>query len=61
MRILFIGDVVGLPGQKMVEHYLPRLKEKHRPDVVVINGENAAGGKGITEPIYRALLAWGLM
>ncbi|ADI27224.1 TIGR00282 family metallophosphoesterase [Geobacillus sp. G4] len=59
MRILFIGDVVGLPGQKMVEHYLPRLKEKHRPDVVVINGENAAGGKGITEPIYRALLAWG--
>ncbi|KYD23828.1 TIGR00282 family metallophosphoesterase [Geobacillus sp. FSL W8-0032] len=59
MRILFIGDVVGAPGQKMVEHYVPKLKEKYRPDVVIINGENAAGGKGITESIYRSLLACG--
>ncbi|MGG3738572.1 TIGR00282 family metallophosphoesterase [Aeribacillus pallidus] len=56
MKILFVGDVVGSPGREMVKEYVPRLKEKYRPDVTVINGENAAGGRGITEKIYRQLL-----
>lgn len=59
MKILFIGDVVGSPGRKMVEQYLPKLKEKYRPTVTVINGENAAAGKGITEKIYKDFLTWG--
>lgn len=59
MRILFIGDVYGSPGRKMVEHYLPRLKEKYRPQITIINGENAANGKGITEKIYKQFLEWG--
>ncbi|CAM3706980.1 TIGR00282 family metallophosphoesterase [Mesobacillus zeae] len=59
MKILFIGDVVGSPGRDMVKEYLPKLKEKYRPTVTVINGENAAGGKGITEKIYRQFLEWG--
>lgn len=60
MKLLFIGDVVGSPGRKMVEQYLPKLKEKHKPNVIVMNGENAAGGKGITEKIYRAFLEQGV-
>lgn len=59
MKIIFIGDVVGAPGREMVETYLPRLKEKYRPQLTIINGENAAGGKGITEKIYKQLLQAG--
>ncbi|PPA71993.1 TIGR00282 family metallophosphoesterase [Jeotgalibacillus proteolyticus] len=55
MRILFIGDIVGSPGREMVEEYLPQLKEKYSPDCTIINGENAASGRGITEKIYRQL------
>src|SRR5690625_211829 len=60
MKILFIGDVVGSPGRKMVQSYLPKLKEKYRPTLTIINGENAAGGKGITEKIYKQFLNWGV-
>ncbi|MCZ0754106.1 TIGR00282 family metallophosphoesterase [Anoxybacillus sp. J5B_2022] len=59
MKLLFIGDVVGAPGRKMVEQYLPKLKAKHKPHVIIINGENAAGGKGITGKIYRSFLEQG--
>lgn len=59
MRVLFIGDVVGSPGREMVKAYLPKLKEKYRPSVTIINGENAAAGKGITENIYKSFLEWG--
>ncbi|WP_251549186.1 TIGR00282 family metallophosphoesterase [Neobacillus muris] len=59
MNLLFIGDVVGSPGRDMVKEYLPRLKEKYRPHITIINGENAAGGKGITEKIYRQFLEQG--
>src|SRR5699024_4691736 len=60
MKILFIGDVVGSPGRKMVQQYLPALKESYRPSIVKLNGENAAGGKGITEKIYKQFLNWGV-
>ena len=56
MNLLFIGDVVGSLGREMVIQYLPKLKEKYRPHLTVINGENAASGKGITEKIYRQFL-----
>src|SRR5690625_3600101 len=59
MKILFIGDVVGSPGREMVQTYLPRLKEKYRPQLTIINGENAASGKGITEKIYKQFLQLG--
>lgn len=59
MNLLFIGDVVGSLGRDMVKEYLPKLKEKYRPHLSVINGENAAGGKGITEKIYREFLEAG--
>ena len=44
MNVLFIGDIVGSMGRDMIKDYLPRLKRKYHPDVV-INGENAAGWK----------------
>ncbi|KMK77291.1 TIGR00282 family metallophosphoesterase [Alkalihalobacillus pseudalcaliphilus] len=56
MRILFVGDVVGSPGRAMVDEYLPRLKQKYKPTLTIINGENAASGKGITEKIYKGFL-----
>ncbi len=49
MKILFIGDVAGSPGRDMLQAYLPKLKEKYRPNLIIVNGENAAAGKGITQ------------
>jgi metallophosphoesterase (TIGR00282 family) len=49
MKILFIGDVVGGPGRRGFATAMPRLREEHSPDLVVVNGENSAGGMGITE------------
>ncbi|WP_409509705.1 2',3'-cyclic-nucleotide 2'-phosphodiesterase [Bacillus spizizenii] len=59
MRILFIGDVVGSPGRDMVKEYVPKLKIKYKPHFTIINGENAAHGKGLTEKIYHSLIQSG--
>src|ERR1700688_1669279 len=59
MRILFIGDVVGRSGRTVVYERLPGLVEKWKLDLVVVNGENSAGGFGITEAIYRELIEAG--
>jgi metallophosphoesterase (TIGR00282 family) len=56
MRLLFIGDVVGRSGRKIVLDRLPGLIEQWKLDFVAINGENAAGGFGITEAIYQELV-----
>src|SRR5499433_647528 len=56
MRILFIGDVVGRSGRTIVTERLPDLIGKWKLDLVVVNGENAAGGFGITEVIYNELI-----
>lgn len=53
MRILVLGDVVGEPGRRLVEAFLPELRRELAVDFVVINGENAAHGHGITEAIAR--------
>lgn len=55
MRLLFLGDVVGRAGRRAVRERLPGLIEDLRADFVVVNGENAAGGFGITEAIYDEL------
>jgi metallophosphoesterase (TIGR00282 family) len=49
MRVLFIGDVVGSPGRQGLREAMPALREEHSPDLVIVNGENSAGGVGITE------------
>ena len=56
MRILFIGDIVGRSGRQILLDRLPGLVRDWKLDLVVINGENAAGGFGITEAIYNDLI-----
>src|SRR3954451_21494715 len=56
MRLLFVGDVVGRSGRTAVTERLPDLKREWKLDCVIVNGENAAGGFGITEPIYNELI-----
>src|SRR3954453_2697287 len=60
LTILFLGDIVGEPGRGAVIANLARLKESHAIDFVVVNGENAAGGRGITPKITIDLLRAGV-
>lgn len=60
MRILFIGDIVGKPGRKAVSQFLPEIKAKGSVDFVIANGENAAGGKGITPEKYEEIIQMGV-
>ena len=48
MKLLFIGDIVGQPGRRAVAELLPKLRQQHALDFVIANGENSAGGSGIT-------------
>jgi len=59
MRLLFLGDLVGRCGRNAAIERLPGLIADYRLDFVIVNGENAAGGFGITEEILRAVLASG--
>jgi hypothetical protein len=59
MRLLFLGDIVGRSGRQAVVDALPRLRRRYALDFVAINGENAAGGFGITEAILEELLEAG--
>ncbi len=55
MRILFVGDVVGRPGRDAVAGLLPKLRSELRVDLAIVNGENAAGGAGLTTEIAHEL------
>lgn len=56
MEVLFIGDIVGKAGRKAVKETLPQLLENNKLDLIIANGENAAGGFGITPKIVKDLL-----
>jgi len=60
MRILFLGDIVGNPGRRALKTFLPELLEAFKPDFVIGNAENAAGGYGLTEKIAEELFGLGL-
>ncbi len=60
MRILMVGDVVGKPGRKAVSVLLPQLRKKHAIDLIVANGENAAGGIGLTPETAQELFKSGV-
>lgn len=59
MKILFIGDVVGKSGRDALNDHMPALIEKHTPDCVIVNAENAAHGHGLTEKICDEIFALG--
>jgi 2',3'-cyclic-nucleotide 2'-phosphodiesterase len=60
VRVLFIADVVGRPGRAGLAAAMPELRERHSPDLVIANGENSAGGVGITEQTARELFETGV-
>jgi hypothetical protein len=60
MRLLFFGDVCGKPGRRGLGFALPRLRRRYEADLVIANGENSAGGVGITEKTANDLFASGV-
>ncbi|OGW78429.1 MAG: metallophosphoesterase [Omnitrophica bacterium RIFCSPLOWO2_01_FULL_45_24] len=60
MRILFIGDIVGEPGRKAVKELVPKITKREKINFIVANGENAAGGSGVTPALVDELLSYGV-
>ncbi len=60
LRLLFLGDIIGEPGRKAVIEMVPKLKQAWGIDFVIVNGENAAAGRGITGKITIDLLRAGV-
>src|SRR5580704_9805782 len=60
MRLFFIGDIVGKPGRQICTQALAGFRREQEIDLIVANAENAAGGSGITPPIFQELLAAGI-
>ena len=59
MKVLFVADVVGKPGRAGLARAMPGLRERHQPDLAIVNGENSAGGLGITEGTAKDLFSMG--
>jgi len=60
VKLLFIGDIVGQPGRRAVTELLPGLRTRHALDFVIANGENSAGGSGITPKTAEEIFAAGV-
>ncbi|GAI24566.1 unnamed protein product, partial [marine sediment metagenome] len=60
IKILFIGDIVGKPGRKAVKEILPRLKRENNIFLTIANGENLAGGIGITPDVAQEIRSYGV-
>jgi metallophosphoesterase (TIGR00282 family) len=60
MKVLFIGDVVGGPGRRGLKAAMPALRDRYAPDLTIANGENSAGGMGITEKTAKGLFDAGV-
>lgn len=60
MRIIFIGDIVGKPGRRAVQQFLPELKQELQPDLVIANVENICHGRGVSEDNIQEMLDVGV-
>ena len=60
VKLLFIADIVGEPGRRAVKHLVPQLRQRHNLDVVIANGENSAGGSGITPKTAEEIFSAGV-
>lgn len=60
MRILFLGDIVGRSGRKVVKDLLPKIVEEKKPDIVIANAENLAGGKGTNRKTILEMMKAGV-
>ncbi|MDD3839270.1 MAG: TIGR00282 family metallophosphoesterase [Clostridia bacterium] len=60
MNILIIGDIVGKPGRKTTKDFLDKIESEEQIDLIIANGENAAGGNGITQQVADELFSYGI-
>ena len=60
MKVLFVADIVGQPGREILSNRLPELKDREKPDFIIANGENAAGGKGLTAVVAQEIFNSGV-
>ena len=60
MKILFVGDIFGRPGKNVASKFIPRYFEEKGVDFCIANGENAAGGFGLTSNIARKCFSYGI-
>jgi len=60
MKILFAGDIVGSPGRKAIAEFVPKIKRKEKVEFAIANGENAAGGSGITPRLSEEIFSSGI-
>lgn len=60
LKVLFIGDIIGEPGRKCVKYVFENLLDRNSYDLVIANGENLAGGKGITKNVFEEILNYGI-
>lgn len=60
MKILFFGDIYGTAGIEMFEEHLKELKNKYRPNLIVVNGENIVNGRGINKEVYTKMMTLGV-
>jgi len=60
MKVLFIGDIFGNGGKRAAAHIIPKLKAEFSPDFIIANGENMAGGRGITKNLAHKLFKFGV-
>ena len=58
MRIIFIGDIVGRSGRDALKQYIPIIKEDFKPDVIIVNAENAAAGYGLNQKIAEEIFQY---
>lgn len=60
LTVAFLGDIFGTPGRRVVQQQLPRLRDDHRPDLVIANAENAKSGLGLSPSLYHKLRGLGI-
>ena len=60
MKILFIGDTVGSPGRQAIKELVPKIKKREKIEFVIANGENVAGGSGVTPQLADELFGYGV-
>lgn len=60
IKILFIGDVYGRCGRNALKKYIPLIKEKHKLDLIIANGENSTNGKGMSYKVYKEMMEDGV-
>lgn len=60
MRVLFVGDLYGEPGREYLATNLERIKKENKINIVIVNGENAASGRGITQKTYKEIMSMGV-